>query len=161
LHGDIRGGVGPSCFEGVPGIAALYARHPGAQIVVTRENFGCGSSREMAVWALQQRGFRAVIAPSFARIFEENAYNSGLVPAVVPADTIETLLQATHGRIDVSARILEAGGTRVAFTLDPLRTEFLTGGGYLAFLEAQIPAIREWEHGRTERASIASPASIT
>ena len=143
------GGMGEHLFEGMPDGAQLLAEHPGASIVVTGENFGCGSSREHAAWALLGRGFKAVIAPSFARIFEENAYTNALVPIVVAPDVAEALMSAQHVVIDVAAETLRAdGGEPIAFTLDPLRKQFVLGGGFLQYLNAKIPAIRDWEAAR-------------
>jgi 3-isopropylmalate/(R)-2-methylmalate dehydratase small subunit len=139
-------GLGQRCFEGLPGSEAIYAAHAGATIVVARENFGAGSSREHAVWALQNRGFRAVIAPNFARIFEENAYNNGFVPAAVGNDAINAVFASTTARIDVAGETIALDdGTKIAFTLDPLRKEFILGGGFLAYMQKQIPIVREWE----------------
>jgi 3-isopropylmalate dehydratase small subunit len=139
-------GLGAYCFGGLPGVDALYAAHPGAAIIVARENFGAGSSREHAVWALQSRGFKAVIAPSFARIFEENAYNNGLVLVTVPGDAIERVFAASTASIDVAngSLALETGAP-ISFTLDPLRKEFLLGGGFLRYMASQIETVRAWE----------------
>ena len=143
------GGMGEHLFEGMPDGPQLLAQHPGASIVVAGENFGCGSSREHAAWALLGRGFKAVIAPSFARIFEENAYTNALVPVVVPPAVADALMSARHVVIDVAAQTLRAdGGEPIAFTLDPLRKQFVLGGGFLQFLNAKIPAIRSWEAAR-------------
>ena len=134
------------CFEGVPEIDKLYARYPTATVLVARENFGAGSSREHAVWALQARGFKAVIAPSFARIFEENAYNNAFLVARVEPAAIDALMNAPAVRIDVAAQeIAPPDGTTVSFTLDPLRKEFLLGGGFLPYMASQIETIRKWE----------------
>ncbi|MGA3038938.1 MAG: 3-isopropylmalate dehydratase small subunit [Vulcanimicrobiaceae bacterium] len=137
--------LGTYCFGGLPGIDALYAAHPDATIIVARENFGAGSSREHAVWALQSRGFKAVIAPSFARIFEENAYNNGFVLATVPVDAIDRVFASPSARIDVAHQTIAAGGDPIQFTLDPLRKEFLLGGGFLRYMAAQIETVRAWE----------------
>jgi len=139
-------GLGAYCFGGLPGVDALYAAHPDATVVVARENFGAGSSREHAVWALQSRGFKAVIAPSFARIFEENAYNNGFVLATVPGDAIERVFAAPFARIDiVNESIALQSGAPISFTLDPLRKEFLLGGGFLRYMASQIETVRAWE----------------
>jgi 3-isopropylmalate dehydratase small subunit len=139
-------GLGAYCFGGLPGIDALYAAHPGATIIVARENFGAGSSREHAVWALQSRGFKAVIAPSFARIFEENAYNNGFVLLTVPGDAIERVFAGSTARIDVANGLLALeNGAPISFTLDPLRKEFLLGGGFLRYMASQIETVRAWE----------------
>jgi 3-isopropylmalate dehydratase small subunit len=142
-------GMGEHLFEGMPDGAALLAKHAGASIVVAGENFGCGSSREHAAWALRDRGFGAVVAPSFARIFHENAYNNGVVPVIVPQETVDALLLARRIAIDVDGETLRAdGGEPIRFTLDPLRKQFVLGGGFLKYLEAKIPAVRAWEAQR-------------
>jgi 3-isopropylmalate/(R)-2-methylmalate dehydratase small subunit len=139
-------GMGEHLFEGMPDGAQFLASKPDATIIVARENFGCGSSREHAAWALKDRGFRAVIAPSFARIFHENAYNNGVVPVIVPAETVETLLGAEQIAIDVANETLRAdGGEPIAFSLDPLRKQFVLGGGFLNYLATKIPSVRAWE----------------
>jgi 3-isopropylmalate/(R)-2-methylmalate dehydratase small subunit len=144
-----KAGLGAYALSGVPGIEPLYAQYPDASIIVARENFGAGSSREHAVWALQSRGFKAVIAPSFARIFEENAYNNGFVLAAVPGEEFEAVLRAPSSSIDVAAeRLTLPDGTQVSFKLDPLRKEFILGGGFLAYLAGQVEAIRTWEKAR-------------
>jgi len=142
-------GMGEHLFEGMPDGAALLGRHPGASIIVTGENFGCGSSREHAAWALRDRGFQAVIAPSFARIFHENAYNNGVVPVILPQETVDELMSARTIAIDVVGETLRAdGGEPVPFALDPLRKQFVLGGGFLKYLAAKIPTVRAWEAAR-------------
>ena len=106
-----RSGFGPNAFDewryldhGEPGmdnskrplnhnISLNQARYQGAQILLTRKNFGCGSSREHAPWALDDYGFRAVIAPSFADIFFNNCYKNGLLPIVLSEEQVEQLFQ--------------------------------------------------------------------
>ena len=142
-------GMGEHLFEGLPDGPALLAAHPGAVVLVTGDNFGCGSSREHAAWALRDRGIAAVIAPSFARIFHENAYNNGIVPIVLPQATVDALMQAKRIAIDVPLEQLSADGAPpIAFTLDPLRKHFVLGGGFLPFLAAKIDAVRAWEAAR-------------
>ena len=142
-------GMGEHLFEGMPDGADLLARHPGAAIIVTGENFGCGSSREHAAWALLGRGFRAVIAPSFARIFHENAYNNGVVPVILPQETVDALMSARTIAIDVAGETLRAdGGEEISFALDPLRKQFVLGGGFLKYLAAKIPSVRAYEAAR-------------
>jgi 3-isopropylmalate/(R)-2-methylmalate dehydratase small subunit len=111
-------------------------RFAGASILVAGPNFGTGSSREHAVWAIQQAGFDAVIAPRFGDIFRNNSTKNGLVPVVVPADVGERLLQAIDDdptlelTIDVERRTLEAPaiGLSVEFPLDEsVRHRFLEG----------------------------------
>lgn len=139
-------GMGEHCMSGMPDGAAHLARVPDASILVTGENFGCGSSREHAVWAMTGRGFRAVIAPSFARIFSENAYNNGLVPITIAPGNLARCLEARTARIDVTGETLTLDDSEpIAFTLDALRKEFVMNGGFLPYLAAKIPQIREWE----------------
>ena len=78
-----------------PEFSLNLPRYQGAQILLTRKNFGCGSSREHAPWALDDYGFRAVIAPSFADIFFNNCYKNGLLPIVLSEEQVEQLFQET------------------------------------------------------------------
>ena len=90
-----------------------------------------------------------MIAPSFARIFHENAYNNGVVPVVLPQSTVDELIGAHTIAIDVDAETLRAdGGEPIRFALDPLRKQFVLGGGVLKYLAAKIPAVRAWEAAR-------------
>jgi 3-isopropylmalate/(R)-2-methylmalate dehydratase small subunit len=102
-----------------------------ASILVARRNFGGGSSREAAVYALVDAGFRAVIAPSFGDIFAGNAINNGLLPARVSEKDAERLLEATPAMLSVDLEaltIMGAGGLSVAFALDPVwRLKLING----------------------------------
>jgi 3-isopropylmalate/(R)-2-methylmalate dehydratase small subunit len=142
-------GMGVHLFEGMPEGQALLATAPDASILVTGDNFGCGSSREHAAWALRERGFRAIVAPSFARIFLENCFSNGIVPIALPQETVDALASARRMTIDVAAGTLRAdGGAPITFDIDPLRREFLLGGGLLPYLAAKRDAIRAWEAAR-------------
>ena len=105
----------------------------GAQILVTGRNFGSGSSREAAVYALHDFGIRAVIAPSFGDIFAQNAVNNGLLPAKVSEAEAESLLDWLSAggpdiRIDLDACTVKAGGSQFGFTIAPIwRTKLLNG----------------------------------
>jgi 3-isopropylmalate/(R)-2-methylmalate dehydratase small subunit len=155
LTGIETTGLGKHLFSGMTGGADLLAQHPGASIVVTRENFGCGSSREHAAWSLADRGFRAVVAPSFARIFFENAYNNGIAPVIVDAAAIDGLLGASQLRIDLEAEELTTpDGAVLRFKLDPLRKQFLFSGGYMAFLASKRESVRAWLARRPEAAGL-------
>jgi 3-isopropylmalate/(R)-2-methylmalate dehydratase small subunit len=149
LTGIETTGLGKHLFTGMTGGAELLAAHPDASIVVARENFGCGSSREHAAWSLADRGFRAVVAPSFARIFYENAYNNGIAPVIVPPGAIDGLLASPRLTIDLEHELLtRADGSQLAFTLDPLRKQFLLSGGYMAFMAGKVETVRAWEAAR-------------
>ncbi|HEX8663796.1 MAG TPA: 3-isopropylmalate dehydratase small subunit [Beijerinckiaceae bacterium] len=105
----------------------------GARILVARRNFGAGSSRESAVYALVDYGIRCVIAPSFGDIFAGNAVNNGLVPARVPEAEAEELIAALEQglaevAVDLEAQSIRAGDRAVAFAIDPVwRTKLLNG----------------------------------
>jgi 3-isopropylmalate/(R)-2-methylmalate dehydratase small subunit len=145
LTGIETTGLGKHLFTGMTGGPDLLAAHPDASIVVARENFGCGSSREHAAWSLVDRGFRTVIAPSFARIFFENAYNNGIAPIVVEDARISELLAAGHLEIDLENETIGLPDrSSISFALDPLRKEFLLSGGYMAFLAQKRGAVRAW-----------------
>jgi 3-isopropylmalate/(R)-2-methylmalate dehydratase small subunit len=92
---------------------------PTRPILVTERNFGCGSSREHAVWALQDFGFRAVVAPSFADIFYGNCTKTGVLPVVLPAETVRDLMQAERATIDLERQVVEWEGGSVSFDIEP------------------------------------------
>jgi 3-isopropylmalate/(R)-2-methylmalate dehydratase small subunit len=149
LTGIDTAGLGKHLFLGMSGGDELLARYPQAAVIVTRENFGCGSSREHAAWSLAERGFRAVVAPSFARIFYENAYNNGIAPIVVESHEVDGLLRAARVRIDLErGRLTRDDGHEIGFELDPLRKEFLLSGGYMKFLAGKRDAVRAWAAAR-------------
>ena len=105
----------------------------GARILVTGPNFGCGSSREHAAWALQDYGFDVVVAPSFGDIFFSNAVQVGLVPVTLPADEVKALMATVGAGADLSVDlevqgIVDPAGRTVAFEMDPfVRTCLLEG----------------------------------
>ena len=111
------------------------AESQGATILLTGANFGCGSSREHAAWALADFGFRAIIAPSFADIFYANCCQNGLLPVVLPEATVAELFQrcaVTKGyeaTVDLEARaVSDAGGFRASFEVEEYRREMLLRG---------------------------------
>jgi 3-isopropylmalate/(R)-2-methylmalate dehydratase small subunit len=126
-------------------------RARGAEILLAGDNFGCGSSREHAPWALRQFGFRAVIATSFADIFRQNALKNALVPVAIPAEAHRALLEAVEldpelqATIDLTTRTLTVpGGMTVGFPIDEFSRHCLLEGvdelGYILQHEAQIAA---------------------
>jgi 3-isopropylmalate/(R)-2-methylmalate dehydratase small subunit len=124
-----------------------------AGILVAGRNFGCGSSREHAAWALRDFGFRAVLAPSFADIFRGNALKNGLVPVVVP-QALHAQLCAAPGTVvtvDVAAlTVTPEGGAPTAFTLDVFsRYCLLNGVDELGYLQQNQQRIADYEKART------------
>ena len=143
-------GMGEFAFTGMTGGRDLLAEHPDAVVWVAGENVGCGSSREHAVWAIMGVGIKAVIAPSFARIFHENCYMNGVVPVIVDQALIARFAAAKTITIDVEHETVQADGDEpVAFALDPARKPFVLHGGFLKYLHGKIPDIRAWEAPRT------------
>ena len=97
-------------------------------ILVTGRNFGCGSSREHAVWALQDFGFRAVVAPSFADIFYGNCTKTGLLPVRLPEEEVQALMRAEEATIDLERQIVAFDGREVPFEINPETRERLLSG---------------------------------
>lgn len=145
-----RTGFGPYLFDewryldrGEPGLECStrrlnpafplnQPRYRGAQILLARENFGCGSSREHAVWALDGYGIRAVIAPSFADIFQDNCFRNGLLSVVLPADTVSQLFSDVRSlpgftlRIDLPTQTVSSPkGWCATFNIDAFRKDCL------------------------------------
>ena len=92
---------------------------PANPILATGRNFGSGSSREHAPWALEDYGFRAIVAPSFADIFYSNCTKIGLLPVVLPEADVKELMSAGHARIDLEQREVAFAGRQVPFEIDP------------------------------------------
>ena len=119
----------------------------GAEALVAGDNFGCGSSREHAPWALTQYGFRAVISTSFADIFKNNALKNGLLPIVVPADVHQVLLGSPGAkvRVDLASQTLTLeNGRTIEFPIDAFAKHCLLEGvdelGYILQQEAAVAA---------------------
>ena len=149
-----RTGFGPGLFEawryldavgksgGDPGkrrpnpdFVLNQSRYQGAGILLTRDNFGCGSSREHAPWALLDYGFRVLIGPSFADIFYNNSFKNGLLPVVLDRDAIERLFKDAVAKpdyrltVDLSAQtVTTPGGDVYAFEIGPFRKHCLLNG---------------------------------
>ncbi|MCP5180334.1 MAG: 3-isopropylmalate dehydratase small subunit [Pseudomonadales bacterium] len=110
-------------------------RYQGARVLLARDNFGCGSSREHAVWALMEFGFDVVIAPSFADIFYNNCFKNGLLPIVLEKEIIDDLFRRATSEdgleltVDlVAQRITAPEGMLIGFEFDPVRKEKLVKG---------------------------------
>ncbi|GAA0737468.1 3-isopropylmalate dehydratase small subunit [Sphingomonas japonica] len=130
-----RSGLGRGAFETVraePGNLFDDPRYAGAPILIAGENFGCGSSREHAAWALADMGVRAVIAPSFSDIFSGNAIKNGIIPVVLPQDAIDRLIAVAREHpvsIDLdSMTVTTPFQDRFGFELDPFRRRCLIEG---------------------------------
>lgn len=153
LKSIARSGFGPNLFDelryldkGEPGMdnsnrplnpefALNFPRYQGASILLARENFGCGSSREHAPWALDQYGFRCIIAPSFADIFYNNCFKNGLLPVVLPNEVVDRLFEQMYAQpgyqltVDLAEQTVVApDGSRYSFEVDDFRKQCLLNG---------------------------------
>jgi len=163
LKGTTRSGLGRWLFAGwrYDGAGTPVSDFPlnaplarGARILVAGANFGCGSSREHAPWALVDHGFRAVISASIADIFRNNAVKNGLVPVVVDEEAHRALLEIPFVEVTVDLEMQEvrAPGIRSPFSIDPFaRRCLLDGTDELGFLLAQTPAITVYENARRQQ----------
>ncbi|MDA7416510.1 3-isopropylmalate dehydratase small subunit [Xenophilus arseniciresistens] len=118
-----------------PDFVLNQPRYAGASILLARKNFGCGSSREHAPWALDQFGFRAILAPSFADIFFNNSFKNGLLPIVLPESTIAKLFDEVFAfpgyqlTVDLERQvIIKPDGTEIAFDVQAFRRYCLLNG---------------------------------
>ncbi len=173
-------GFGPNLFDewryldkGEPGIPESQRkpnpdfvlnqpRYQGASILLARKNFGCGSSREHAPWAIEQYGFRALIAPSYADIFFNNCFKNGILPIVLPEATVDQLFNAVQAfpgyelTIDLERQVVVLPqGEEIAFEVQPFRKYCLLNGlddigltlrhkDKIAAFEAQRLASKPW-----------------
>jgi 3-isopropylmalate/(R)-2-methylmalate dehydratase small subunit len=118
-----------------PGFVLNQARYQGASVLLARRNFGCGSSREHAPWAIAEYGFRVLIAPSYADIFFNNCFKNGLLPIVLGEDIVDRLFRevelAPGYRLTIDLRaqtVATPGGETFTFDVDPFRKECLLNG---------------------------------
>ncbi len=132
-----RVGFGPFLFADWredPDFVINDARYAGASIMLAGANFGCGSSREHAPWAIEDAGFRAVIAPSFGDIFRNNCHKIGLLPVELPAETVRALMDAvlddasTLIEVDLAGRVVRAPSLDEAFEIDDFTRRRLLEG---------------------------------
>ena len=153
LKSIARSGFGPNLFDewryldkGEPGqdlasrkpnpeFVLNQPRYQGASVLLARKNFGCGSSREHAPWALEQYGFRALIAPSFADIFFSNCFKNGVLPIVLPEMQVARLFEEVQGfngyslTIDLPRQVVvKPDGTELPFEVQPFRKYCLVNG---------------------------------
>jgi 3-isopropylmalate/(R)-2-methylmalate dehydratase small subunit len=128
-----------------------WAKEPGWElprnpILATGRNFGSGSSREHAPWALEDYGFEAVVAPSFADIFFSNCTKIGLLPVVLPEDDVKAVMAAGHATIDLAAQTVSWDGGEASFDIDPeTRRRLLEGLDDIGVTLQQADAIDRYE----------------
>ena len=126
-------------------------------ILVAGRNFGCGSSREHAPWALEDYGFQAVIAPSFADIFRSNCTKIGLLPVQLSPEAVKAIMQAGEAQVDLAAQEVRWPGGTAGFEIDPeIKHRLLNGLDDIALTLDQDAAISGYEHER-ERTGWAGP----
>lgn len=139
-------GIGQHLFEDRPDFGVTR----GSQILVAGDNFGCGSSREHAVWALVDFGFKAVVSTSFADIFRQNALKNGLLPIVVDAKTHAMLKAGSLLTVDLASQMLSVeGGPTVNFPIDSFsKTCLLDNLDELGYILKHEAAIAAFEKGK-------------
>ena len=131
-----------------------WAKEPGWElpsnpILATGRNFGCGSSREHAPWALEDYGFRAIVAPSFGDIFYSNCTKIGLLPVVLPEDEVRAVGVAGTATIDLERQLVSFRGREVGFEIDPdIRDRLLGGLDDIAVTLQRAGAIERYERER-------------
>ncbi len=173
-----RTGFGPNLFDewryldqGEPGMdnskrainpdfVLNQPRYKGASVLLARQNFGCGSSREHAPWALLDYGFRVIIAPSFADIFFNNCFKNGILPIVLPEDTVDRLFRENEANegyeltVDLAAQtITTPSGEAIEFDVDPFRKHCLLEGlDDIGLTLQHVDEIRAYEERRKAEA---------
>lgn len=173
-----RSGFGPNLFDewryldhGEPGMdnsnrpinqdfVLNFPRYQGASVLLARENFGCGSSREHAPWALEDYGFKAVLAPSFADIFFNNCFKNGILPIVLDNQTMDVLFQEAEAAegytldIDLAAQVItRPNGEVIHFEVEPDRKHCLYNGlDDIGITLQQEQSITDYEEARKQRA---------
>lgn len=173
-----RTGLGRGAFETLrrdPGNIFDDPRHAGSPVLIAGDNFGCGSSREHAAWALGDLGVKAVIAPSFSDIFSGNAFKNGIVPVVLPQAAIDRLIAvAAEGQpitVDLETMTVTTSyQDRFVFTLDPFRRRCLMEGldeigltlardRQISTFEGAMAEHRPWTEKRSGYAGVAVEGS--
>jgi 3-isopropylmalate/(R)-2-methylmalate dehydratase small subunit len=153
-----REGLGAGAFETIraqPGNVIDDPAYAGAPILIAGDNFGCGSSREHAAWAMGDLGIRVVIAPSFSDIFSGNAVKNGILPVVLPQDAVDRLLAVAREGHPISVDLESQNVTtpyqdRFAFNLDPFRRHCLLNGlDEVGLTMARDAVIGAFEAGRS------------
>jgi len=172
-----RSGFGPNLFDewryldrGEPGVDCSdrplnkefvlnEARYQGASILLARENFGCGSSREHAPWALEDYGFRVIIAPSYADIFFNNCFKNGIWPIVLPAEVMDGLFELASRdepiqiEVDLKAQQLVVGDAIIDVEIEPFRKHCLINGlDDIGLTLQHVDDIKAYEEQRRQQA---------
>ncbi|WP_374596895.1 3-isopropylmalate dehydratase small subunit [Sphingosinicella sp.] len=165
-----RAGLGKGAFAVIrenPDNIFDQPRHKGAPVLIAGDNFGCGSSREHAPWALTDMGFRAVIAPSFADIFSGNAFKNGMLLVALPQEQIDRLMEVAQTdeiTVDLENQVVTTPyQDRFAFEIDPFRKHCLMNGldeiglteamdKDIAAFEAKLAADQPWIAGAAQAA---------
>ena len=153
--------------QGAPRPDMPLNRHTDARILVTRRNFGSGSSREAAVYALVDFGIKAVLAPSFGDIFASNAVNNGLLPARLPEDRIEAMIarlgdKAEEMTVDLTDGVIRIGNEVIPFDLDPIwRLKLINGWDDIDMTASHGPAIAAFRAARAKAAPYAMLDGMT
>lgn len=137
-----------------PDFVLNQPRYEGATILLARKNFGCGSSREHAPWALSEYGFRTIIAPSFADIFYNNCFKNGMLPIILDEEVVDKLMQATFANegyqltADLERQVvITPTGEEYAFEVDEFRKHCLLNGlDDIGLTLQQSEAIKAYEH---------------
>ena len=143
-----------------PDFILNQARYQGASVLIARENFGCGSSREHAPWALEDFGFRTVIAPSFADIFYNNCFKNGLLPITLDEAIVDRLFQSVASQegyaltVDLERKVIETpDGEAIPFEVDAFRQHCLLNGlDDIGLTLQDADDIREYEAARRQSA---------
>jgi len=151
-----REGLAQGAFESVraePGNVFDDPANAGAPILIAGDNFGCGSSREHAAWALLDMGIRAVIAPSFSDIFSSNAFKNGILAVELPQEQVDRLMEVAREHpiaVDLDSQMVTTPfQDRFAFAIDPFRKHCLLEGlDEIGMTLARDAAISTYEHSR-------------
>ncbi|MEN9464381.1 MAG: 3-isopropylmalate dehydratase small subunit [Pseudomonadota bacterium] len=173
-----RSGFGPNLFDELryldvgepdadnsgrplnPSFVLNQARYQGASVLLAQENFGCGSSREHAPWALEDFGFRAIIAPSYADIFFSNSFKNGLLPIILPQAVVDQLFSEVEAHagyqlnVDLAAQtVTTPSGEKFAFEVDAFRKHCLLNGlDDIGLTLEDADAIKAYEEKRKQQA---------
>ncbi len=157
-HGEP--GMDPASRQPNPDFVLNDPRYQGASILLARKNFGCGSSREHAPWALLDYGFKVIIAPSFADIFYNNCFKNGILPIVLDEDIVDELFQKSGGEqaleitVDLeNQKLVLADGAEIPFEVDSFRKHCLLEGlDDIGLTLQHVDEIRAYEERRKQEA---------